>query len=104
GQINMLSPAMLLKKLDRRLDILKGGFRNIPDRQKTLRRAIEWSFDLLSAEEQDLLLQMSLYHAGCLMSTVESIGAECSDIYTLLGSLIDKSLIMRQEEDFQVRF
>ncbi len=105
GQINLFSPALLLQKLDRRLDILKGNFRDIPDRQKTIRNTIEWSFDLLTKAEQDLLLHISLYNAGCLLSTIEAIGTEYGeDVYWLLESLINKSLLMKQDEAIQVRF
>jgi predicted ATPase len=105
GQINLFSPAVLLKKLDHRLDVLKGNFRDIPDRQKTIRNTIEWSFDLLSPAEQDLLLQISLYSAGCLLDTVEHMklsGEE--EVYTLLASLIDKSLLMKEDDQYRVRY
>jgi predicted ATPase len=105
GQINLLSPALLLQKLDHRLDVLKGNFRDIPDRQKTIRNTIEWSFDLLSPAEQDLLLHMSLYDAGCLLATIEAIGAPGGeDVYLIVESLINKSLLMKQDEESQVRF
>jgi predicted ATPase len=105
GQISLLSPAQLLQKLDHRLDVLKGNFRDIPDRQKTIRKTIEWSYDLLSEEEQCMLLQMSLYTGGCLLEAVEKMCVmQGIDVYHVLGALIDKSLVMRQEEDAQVRF
>lgn len=105
GQINLFSTALLLHKLDRRLDVLKGNYRDIPDRQKTIRNTIEWSFDLLTPAEQNLLLHISLYNAGCLLSTLEVVGTEYGeDVYWLLESLINKSLLMKQDEEFQVRF
>ncbi|MEP6796327.1 MAG: DUF4062 domain-containing protein [Saprospiraceae bacterium] len=105
GQINLFSPALLLQKLDRRLDILKGNYRDIPERQKTIRNTIEWSFDLLTQAEQDLLLYISLYNAGCILTTLEAIGTEYGDdLYWLLESLINKSLVTKQDEEFQVRF
>ena len=61
GQVNMFSPKMLLEKLEHRLDILKGNFRDIPVRQKTMRNAIDWSFELLTKEEQELLLRISVF-------------------------------------------
>jgi len=105
GQINLFSPAVLLKKLDHRLDVLKGNFRDIPDRQKTIRNTIEWSFDLLSPAEQDLLLQISLYSAGCLLDTVEHMKlAGDDDVYSLVASLIDKSLLMKEDDQNRVRY
>jgi predicted ATPase len=105
GQVSLLSPALLLQKLDHRLDVLKGNFRDIPDRQKTIRKTIEWSYELLSKTEQCLLLQMSLYTGGCLLDAVEKMHLEEDmDVYNVLGALIDKSLVIRQEEETQVRF
>lgn len=105
GQINALSPQLLLKKLDHRLDILKGNFRDIPDRQKTIRNTIEWSFDLLTENEQELLLRISLFNAGALMESIEWMGADLKDdILGLLDSLLNKSLLTKQDENMQVRF
>lgn len=105
GQIKLFSPAMLLQRLDHRLDVLKGNFRDIPDRQKTIRNTIQWSFELLSVAEQNLLLNISLYHAGCLLITIESINEDPdSDLYEIIDSLINKSLLIKQDDDFQVRF
>jgi predicted ATPase len=104
GQINLFSPGMLMERLEQSLDVLRGNFRDIPDRQKTLRNTIAWSFDLLSTAEQNLLLQLSIYPAGSLMCTIEKLNKESGDVYQVLGSLIDKSLLMKQDEEFQVRF
>ena len=105
GQVNMFSPKMLLEKLEHRLDILKGNFRDIPVRQKTMRNAIDWSFELLTKEEQELLLRISVFNAGCLMHTVEAMGEGISgDVLSVLDALINKSLISKQDFDMQVRF
>lgn len=105
GQINLFSPAVLLQKLEKSLTVLKGNFRDIPDRQKTIHNTVEWSFDLLCPAEQKLLLQISLYPSGCLLCTIESMEIEEGhDVYALLGSLVDKSLLIKQEEESHVRF
>lgn len=104
GQINLFSPALLVQKLDHRLDVLKGNFRDIPDRQKTIRNTIEWSFDLLSPNEQDLLLNISLYHAGCLLTTLESVGDLGDELYATLDALINKSLLVKQDGQYLDRF
>lgn len=105
GQINLFSPELLLHRLDRRLDVLKASYRDIPERQKTIRNTIEWSFDLLSQTEQLILLHISLYNAGCQFSTIETIGAQYDDdVVGIVQSLINKSLLMKQDEDSQVRF
>ena len=104
GQINLFSPALLLQKLDHRLDVLKGNFRDIPDRQKTIRNTIEWSFDLLSINEQNLLLNISLYHAGCQLAVLENVSDLGEDLYGTLDSLLNKSLLIKQDEEYRVRF
>lgn len=105
GQINMFSPKMLLEKLDHRLDILRGNFRDIPERQKTMRNTIDWSFELLTREEQELLLRISVFNGGCLLHTVEAMGADLpSDVLSVLEALINKSIITKQDIDLQVRF
>ncbi len=105
GQINLFTPAMLLQRLEKSFDVLKGSFRDIPERQKTLRSTIEWSYNLLSPEEQDLLLQISLYNAGSVVEVIESMQSEGStDVLSILGSLINKSLIIKQDEEFMVRY
>ena len=105
GQINLFGPAVLLQKLDHSLDVLKGTFRDIPDRQKTMRNTIQWSYELLSVAEQHLLLRMSLFNGGCLLPAIEYMEETGeADVYVTLGSLINKSLILRQEEEGEVRF
>ncbi len=105
GQINLFSPAMLLEKLENSLDVLKATFRDIPDRQKTMRNTIAWSFHLLSAGEQNLLMHMSIFHSGCPLDGIESImGMEADELYFMLGALIDKSLIFKIDEGAVMRF
>ena len=105
GQINLFSPAMLLEKLENSLDVLKANFRDIPDRQKTMRNTIAWSFHLLSAGEQNLLMHMSIFHSGCRIDGIESImGMEADELYFMLGALIDKSLIFKIDEGAVMRF
>ena len=105
GQINLFSPAMLLDKLEDSLDVLQATFRDIPDRQKTMRNTIEWSFELLSAAEQNLLLHMSVFNSGCRLDAIEAImGLEGHELYYMLGALIDKSLVFKQDEGSYMRF
>jgi predicted ATPase len=105
GQINLFSPAMLLDKLENSLDVLQATFRDIPTRQKTMRNTIAWSFELLSQEEQNLLMHMSIFNSGCRLDAIESmVGMEGHELYYMLGSLIDKSLVFKQDEGTVMRF
>jgi len=64
ARIKVLSPSALLERLERRLPILTSGARDLPARQRTLRDAIAWSYDLLSAEEQTLFAQLAAFVGG----------------------------------------
>src|SRR5690606_826961 len=64
ARVKFLPPAALLKRLDKRLDVLTGGARDLPDRQKTLRATLDWSFALLSRDERQVFTGLSLFVGG----------------------------------------
>ncbi len=61
---NLLSPSELLRRMDRRLDLLTGGPRDAPPRQRTMRDAIAWSHDLLGPAEQVLFRRLAIFAGG----------------------------------------
>jgi predicted ATPase len=89
ARASVLSPAQMLERLGQRLDLLKGG-RDADARQQTLRATIEWSHDLLNAEEQALFARLAVFHGGCTLEAAERVID--ADIDTL-QSLVDKSLV-----------
>lgn len=105
SQINLFSPAILLQRLGQSLDVLKTKYRDIPERQRTLRNTIAWSYDLLNASEQEMLLQISVFPSGVFLNSLEAIPLSTGeDAYFVLGSLLDKSLLHREEETVLPRF
>ena len=90
----LFSPAQLLERLSQRLDLLKGE-RGADPRQQTLRATIEWSYDLLSWEEQDLFTRLSVFAGGCSYEAAEQVANADPDN---LQSLLDKSLLFRRLE------
>src|SRR4029450_7763874 len=60
ARTSVLSPAQILERLTKRLDLLKGG-RDVDPRQQTLRATIEWSYELLSVQEQRLFARLSVF-------------------------------------------
>ena len=93
----MFSPAELDERLERRLDLLRGGARDLPDRQKTLRGTIEWSYELLSPDERLLFETLSVF-AGARLQDVERVTAAIRalsevDVVDGMQSLVDKSLL-----------
>ena len=90
ARVKALSPAQMLERLDQRLPLLTGGARDLPERQRTLRATIEWSYDLLPAQEQQLFARLAVFRGGCTLEAAEVVAA--ADIDTL-QSLVDKSLL-----------
>ncbi|MET1010460.1 MAG: adenylate/guanylate cyclase domain-containing protein [Gaiellaceae bacterium] len=84
-----LTPGQILARLSERLDLLRGG-RDADPRQQTLRATIEWSYDLLSEQEQTLLRALSILPGGCTLEAAEQVSG--ADLDTL-QSLVEKSLI-----------
>jgi predicted ATPase/class 3 adenylate cyclase len=93
---SVLSPAQILDRLARRLDLLKGG-RDAEARQQTLRTTIEWSYELLTKREQQLFVALSVFAGGCTLEAAEEVAS--ADLDTL-QSLVDKSLVRHSEERF----
>jgi predicted ATPase/transcriptional regulator with XRE-family HTH domain len=83
SRIKFLTPAALLARLegtspeDSPLNVLVGGGQDLPTRQQTMRRAIDWSYNLLSKSEQDLFRHLAVFVGGC---SLEAVAAVCGDI------------------------
>ena len=93
ARVSVLSPEQLLDRLSRRFDLLKAG-RGVDPRQQTLRATIAWSYDLLDQEERLLFERLSVFRGGCTLEAAEEV---CDADIDTLQSLIDKSLLRRQE-------
>src|SRR5271157_1509516 len=99
ARVKVLSPSSMRTRLTSRLQLLTGGARDMPQRQQTLRAAIDWSYDLLSAAEQKLFRRLSVFVGGC---TLESAEAVCNtkgdldlDLLDRMASMVDKSLLQQ---------
>jgi len=97
----LLPPKAILTRLSNRLKLLTGGARDLPERQRTLRGAIEWSHDLLDDGERMLFARLSVFSGGRTLEAIEAIcdpeGDLPVDALDGVSSLLDKSLL-RQEE------
>jgi len=98
ARVKLLPPDELLTRLDRRLPILTGARRDLPERQRTLRAAIEWSYDLLDTEEQRLFARLGVF-SGWTLDAAEQV---CDAELDVLASLLDKSLTRRDGERFSM--
>jgi predicted ATPase/DNA-binding CsgD family transcriptional regulator len=91
SRANVLSPSALLARLNDRLGILKGDRRDAPDRHRTMRDAIAWSYDLLPPEERGLFRRTAVFVGGFTVDAVEAVGGSLS--LDRLTALIDHSLV-----------
>jgi predicted ATPase/transcriptional regulator with XRE-family HTH domain len=95
--LRLLAPAELLLRLDRRLELLVDGPRDLPDRQRTLRAAIDWSCGLLADEPRMLLRRLSVFAGGAPLDAVEAVcqaaGTLHGGVLPALGVLVDHSLV-----------
>ncbi len=108
ARVRVLSPADLLDRLDRRLSVLVGGSRDLPERQQTIRRTIEWSTQLLEPSQRRLLARLGVFEGGFTLDAVESIGhgegERDADVLSDLAALVDSSLVGRHDGDERPRF
>ena len=103
ARIKLLAPHALLARLDRRLPILTGGARDLPERQRTLRNTLAWSYELLTQEEQRLFRRLSVFVGGCTLEAIEAVCVALDDgadhVLEGVASLIDKSLLHQTERE-----
>jgi predicted ATPase/class 3 adenylate cyclase len=101
SRIKLLSPSAIVQRIGRDPRFLHSRISDAPERQRTLRGAIEWSYELLHAEERRLFAQLSVFQGG---ATLEAIEAVCSafsdsDIIDSLASLVDNSQLRQAEAE-----
>ena len=96
ARTKVLSPAQILERIAQRLDLLTGG-RDADPRQQTLRATIEWSYELLTPEEQQLFARLSVFRGGCKIDSADEVADAGIDS---LHSLVDKSLLRHTGERF----
>jgi predicted ATPase/class 3 adenylate cyclase len=109
ARIKLFSPQALLTRLGSRLDLLKGGARDLPARHQTLRQAVGWSYDLLNESEKLLFRRLAVFVSG---STIEAAEAVCNvkgdiglDLIDGISALVDKSLLRQVDRpDGEPRF
>jgi predicted ATPase len=101
-----LSVAGLLERLDDRLRLLTGGRRTDAERHRTLRAAIQWSYDLLPPPERDLFAQLSVFAGRFDLAAAEAVTAvdDAGAVDELLGALVDRSMVIVGDGRFGRRF
>jgi predicted ATPase len=108
ARTRMLTPAALLARLTSRLALLTGGPRDLPERQQTLRAALDWDYDLLDGEERALFRRLAVCDGGAGFDAVEALAAAGGglgvDPADAVESLVAKSLLHRDAASPEPRF
>jgi predicted ATPase/tetratricopeptide (TPR) repeat protein len=92
ARLRMLSPRQIADRLDDRFRLLTSGSRTVLPRQQTLRAVVDWSWDLLDADEHAVLRRLSVFSGGCDLTAAEAVCGPAA--LEALGSLVDKSLVV----------
>ena len=108
ARTTMLPAEALLAQISDRLRLLQGGARDAPARQQTMRQAIAWSYDLLTADQQVLFRRLAVFAAGFTAGAAESVAGVLADgeedVLITLGALVDASLVTMQPVAAEPRF
>ncbi|MFE2999768.1 ATP-binding protein, partial [Nocardia sp. NPDC059246] len=107
ARMRMLSPEQILARLDDRYALLTRASRTAPTRQQTLRWCVDWSYELCTPAEQRLWARLSIFAGGFELDAAEQVcGVDLApeDPVDVLSSLVDKSILIRDESHRIVRF
>src|SRR5207248_1256084 len=106
ARIKLFSPQALLTRLEKSLNVLGTGARDLPSRQQTLRGAIQWSYDLLDEGSRRLLERFSVFARGASLEQAEAVCGSTGELDVIdgLDQLADQSLLRRLPEISDPRF
>jgi predicted ATPase/transcriptional regulator with XRE-family HTH domain len=98
ARLAMLSAEQIAARLDQRFRLLTGGNRTAVRRQQTLEATIDWSYQLLSEDERNLLRRLAVFAGGWSLEAAEALGSDLvrpqTDVLDLLSRLVDKSMVL----------
>ncbi|MGZ4315922.1 MAG: BTAD domain-containing putative transcriptional regulator [Gaiellaceae bacterium] len=94
ARVNLLSVEQIVGRLDRPLELLTGGGRDVPERQQTMRATIDWSHELLDARTRDLFARLAVFGGGWTLAAAESV---CGAQLEPLAALLDAGLLFRTQ-------
>lgn len=107
ARLRTMSPEQILQRLTNRYELLTRGSRGAPPRQQTLRWSIDWSYELCLPTEQQLWGQLSVFAGSFELDAAVDVyehGTESAGLLDLIASLVDKSILIREESKGVVRF
>ena len=106
-RMKVLTPQQVLERLADRFALLSSSSRTLPERQRTLRGAIEWSYELLDEPERRFFARLAIFTGGWALASVDPVCDPAGiglDVLDGLSSLVDKSLVRRSEDRGGIRF
>lgn len=96
ARTHLMGPAAIWERLDR---VMEGsGARDLPPRQRTMRSAIDWSYQLLAPEQQELFRRLAVFHGGFTLDAVEAVMPDGTDTLGQLEELVAHSLVLRDAD------
>ncbi|QSE93761.1 protein kinase [Rhodococcus pseudokoreensis] len=107
ARLRAMSPEQILQRLTDRYALLTRGSRGAPTRQQTLRWSIDWSYELCTPEEQQLWARLSVFAGNFELDAAEEVSMDDVDPdrrLDIVASLVDKSILLREESGNAVRF
>ena len=108
ARMNVLQPRQIAERLADSMALLATSARTLPKRQRTLRAAIDWSYELLSPQERMLFRRLSVFAGSFTLEAVEAVCGfgelPAGDVLDLMASLADKSLVIVSERDGEARY
>jgi predicted ATPase len=108
ARVAAMTPAELARRLERSFAVLAAGRRGALPHHQTLRATIDWSFQLLTEPEQQLLSRLAVFAGGCTLDAAETVcggkGIDPDTIFDLLANLVARSLVVAEEHGLQTRY
>jgi len=101
ARIRVLSAGSLADRLRSSIDVLSASSGDRPERQRTMRATLDWSFDLLTEREQVLFAALGVFAGGWTVEAANSVGTEAgeAEVLDVLASLVDKSLVLADHDE-----
>jgi predicted ATPase/DNA-binding SARP family transcriptional activator len=104
SRIGTLPAGAMRRRLDHRLELLVGGVQDAPERQRTLRATIDWSYDLLEPPEQRLFTRLAVFAGGCTIEAAQRVCGDELEVVDGLASLTERGLTRLEGSDEEPRF
>jgi len=98
ARVRLFSPKALVGRLGDRLALLTSSVRDVPERHRTIRSMIDWSYALLTDEERDFFRDFAVFSAGARLDSIPPVLAPYEDPVSLATSLVNHSLVVQQED------